>query len=157
MAARLLVMLSIISLIALIIAPSLSGQSDDPVLAGTIKASEALVFPHNDVNITYDKSKREVYIKFTTPSSYKVNYSDFYLRWRDNQWVVLKEFGKARIPVDIVTVETNHDDMSGQMKITSKSEYIAKYAKLPNDEMWLRTASAYQKDKGSDKWVSVKY
>jgi len=130
-------------------------QIDEVLLKGTIEVAESLVFPPNDVKITYNKSTKEVYVKFKTLSSYKVNFSDFYLRWRDNQWIVLQEFKKAKIPVSTVTVETNHYDMSGHMKFIHSAEHIDKYAKRSSDEMWLRTGEIYQKSKGSDKWEKV--
>lgn len=71
-------------------------QVDEVLLKGTIEIAESLVFPSDNLKITYNKSTKEVNIKFKTPSSYKVNFSDFYLRWRDNQWVALQEFKKAK-------------------------------------------------------------
>ena len=132
-------------------------QVDEILLKGTIEAAESLVFPPNDVKVTYNVDTKEVYVKFKTPSSYKINYSDFYLRWRDNQWVVLQEFKRAEISVKKVTVETNHHDMSGHMKFIHSAEHIDKYAKKPSDEMWLRTGEIYQRSKGSEKWEKVEY
>ena len=130
---------------------------DKVLLNRSIEASESLVFPQNDVEVVYDEETKEVYVKFTTPASYKVNYADFYSRWRDNQWVVLQEFQKAEIPVEKVTVETNYPDMSGVLKISNSAEHIDEYAKSSNDDLWLRTATCYQKSKDSNEWKKLDY
>ena len=57
----------------------------------------------------------------------------------------------------MVTVETNHHDMSGHMKFTHSAEHADKYAKKPSDDMWLRTGEIYQRSKDSDKWEKVEY
>lgn len=132
-------------------------QVNQVLLKGTIEACESLIFPSADAKVNYDNETKEVYVVFTTPASYKINYGDFYLRWRDNQWVVLQEFKKAKIKVNQITVETNHHDMSGQVKVTHLPADVDKYAKLPSDDMWLRTGTMYQKSKGSDKWEKVRY
>lgn len=138
---------------------SIVEEIDPVLLKGTIEAAKALVFSPNpnEVKLTYDKNTKGVYVKFKTSSIYKVNFSDFYLRWRDNQWVVLQEFKKAKIPVSKITVETNHHDMSGYMKFVHLAEHVDKYAKRPSDELWLRTGTAYQREKETDKWEIVKY
>ncbi len=130
---------------------------NEVLLKGTIEASRSLVAPSTDATVTYNQETKELYVKFTTPSWYKVNYGNFYLRWRVNQWVVLQEFIKAGIPVAKVTVETNYDDGSGQLRFTHLSEHVLKYAKLPNDDLWLRTGTGSQKSKGSDIWEKVRY
>jgi len=132
-------------------------QIDETLLKGIIESAKSLVFPNKDVEVTYNTTTKEIYIKFKTPSWYKVNYSDFYLRWRDNQWVVLQEFKKANIPVNKVTVETNYVDMSGQLKFIHLAKHVDKYAKLPNDDLWLKTGEVYQKGKNSDKWEKIRY
>ena len=149
--------LGLIFLFFLGITNSYSKQVDEALLKGTIEAAKSLVFPPHDVKVSYNKDTKAVYVKFRTPSSYKVNFADFYLRWRDNQWVVLQEFKKAEIPVNKVTVETNYQDMSGQLKFIHSAEHVDKYAKNPSDELWIRTGNAYQKAKGSDKWEKVEY
>jgi len=154
---KILVSICIFCLIIINSSAKSASQIDEVLLKGTIEAAESLVFPPNDVRIIYNKNTKEVYVKFKTPSSYKVNYSDFYLRWRDNQRIVLQEFKKAKIPVSKVIVETNYHDMSGQLRITHLAEHIDKYSKKANDELWLRTGEMYQKAKGSDKWEKVEY
>jgi len=136
---------------------SKAGQIDEVLLKGTIETAESRVSPPYNVRISYNKDSKAVYVKFKTPSSYKINFADFYRRWRDNQWIVLQEFKKAEIPVNKVTIETNHHDMSGQMKFVHLAEHVDKYAKKPSDELWIRTGTAYQKAKGSDKWEKVDY
>ena len=157
MKSKILVSIGVFSLIVLNLNFKSATQIDEILLKGTIEVAESLVFPSNDVKITFNKNTKEVYVKFKTPSSYKVNYSDFYLRWRNNQWIALQEFKKAKIPVSTVIVETNHHDMSGHMKFTHSAEHVDKYAKRPSDEMWLRTGEIYQKSKDSDKWEKVEY
>ncbi len=132
-------------------------EQDLILLNGTIEAAKSLVFPNYDVQITYDKNTSVVYVKFRTPASYKVNYSNFYERWSDNQWVVLQEFKRAEIPVSKVTVETNHNDMSGLLKMTTSAKHIDKYAKRASDDLWLRTSVSYQKAKGSKVWKKLDY
>ena len=58
--------------------------------------------------------------------------------------------------IDIL-IPTSDYDMSGVMKITHSAELIDKYAKLADDDLWLRTATTYQKSKGSDKWDKIRY
>ncbi len=130
---------------------------DDILIHGTISYVTDLIVPPYDVKITYDKKTRSVYVKFRTPVpyKYKYDYSDVWDRWRFNQWIVLQEFKKAKIPVSEVTVETNHDDGSGIMKITHSAEHIEKYAKLADENLWLRTGTFYQKEIGSDKWERI--
>jgi len=130
---------------------------DKILLDTSIESAESLVFPNNDAEVVYNEEIKEVYIKFTTPASYRVNYVDFYSRWRDNQWVVLQEFKKAKIPVEKVTVETNYPDMSGVLKISNSAEHIDEYAKSSNDDLWLRTATCYQKSKDSNEWKKLDY
>lgn len=131
--------------------------NDDVLIKGTIAYAKDLVVPPYDVQISYDKDKKSVYIKFKTPLPYKLkdDFSDIHDRWRNNQWVVLQEFKKAHIPVANVTVETNLHDMSGIMKVTHSAEHIDKYEKLADDNMWLRTATIYIREIGSDKWERI--
>ncbi len=130
---------------------------DETLLAGTIKAAQDLVYPNQAVKITYNQKARSVHIRFTTLRSYKVNYADFYLRWRDNQWVVLQEFKKAKIPVNRVTVQTNYRDGSAVLRVTHAAAHVDKYAKLPSDDLWLRTGTSYSRKKVSTKWEKVEY
>ena len=157
MISKILFSIGVFSLIVLSLNFKSATQTDEALLKGTIKAAEALVFPPNAVKIAFNKNTKEIYVKFKTPTSYKLNFSDFYLRWRDNQWIVLQEFKKAKIQVNMVTVETNHHDMSGHMKFTHSAEHADKYAKKPSDDMWLRTGEIYQRSKDSDKWEKVEY
>ena len=130
---------------------------DSVLLDRSVETVESLIYPRNNVEVVYDERTKEVYVKFTTPASYRVDYTDFYSRWRDNQWVVLQEFKKAEIPVEKVTVETNYPDMSGVLKITNSAKHIDEYAKLSNDDLWLRTATCYQKYKDSNEWKKLDY
>jgi len=157
MRTKILVSMFVFCLIVVKSSANSSFQIDETLLKGTIEAAESLVFPPNDVKITYNKNTKEVYIKFKTHSSYKVNYSDFYSRWRDNQWVVLQEFKRAKIPVNKVTVETNYHDKSGQLRVSHLAKHIDKYAKRASDDLWLRTGEMYQKGTRSEKWEKVKY
>lgn len=131
--------------------------NDDILIKGTIAYTKDLVVPPYDVKITYDKKTRSVYVKFRSPVPYKLKYdfSDIWDRWRFNQWIVLQEFKKAEIPVSEVTIETNHHDGSGLLKVTNLAEHIDKYAKLPDENLWLRTATVYQKDKDSNEWYKI--
>ena len=130
---------------------------DKVLLDSSIEAAELLVYPNNDAEVFYDEKTKEVYVKFTTPASYRVNYADFYSRWRDNQWAVLQEFKKAQILVAKVTVETNYPDMSAVLRIANSAEHIDDYAKSGYDDAWLRTASCYQKKAGSNEWKKLSY
>ncbi len=99
-----------------------------------------------------------VYIKFRTPSLYRLraDFDDIWDRWRNNQWVVLHEFRKAKISVDVITVEINHHDMSGLVRVTHNAEHIDKYATLADDNLWLRKATVYQNNiQGTGEWVKV--
>lgn len=130
---------------------------DRVLLAGTIKAAESLVFPSNKAKVSYNASAQHAHVSFTTPANYKRNLGDFFQRWRDNQWVVLQEFKRSNIRVKNVTVETNYVDGSGILRITHHAKHIDEYAKLPDDDLWLRTAESYQKRKGSIEWERVDY
>lgn len=130
---------------------------DDILINGTISYIKDLIVPPYDVKITFDKKTRYVYVKFRTPVPYKLksDFSDFWDRWRFNQWIVLQEFKKAKIPVNEVAIETNHYDGSGLLKVTHLAEHIDKYAKLPDENLWLRTATVYQKDTDSNEWYKI--
>ena len=136
---------------------SASVVPDQVLLQGTIEAAESLVVPAEDVKVSYDAKTKTIHISFTTPPTYPVNYANYYLRWRDNQWVVLQTFKKANIPVDRVTVVTNYVDGSGLMRVTHLATHVDKYAKQPNDDLWLRTGISYQKLKESSNWEKVTY
>ncbi|MCD4652761.1 toll/interleukin-1 receptor domain-containing protein [bacterium] len=130
---------------------------DEVLLQGTINSSKSLVFPNNNAAISYDQESQEIYVSFTTPRSYKVNSANFYLRWRDNQWVVLQEFNKSSIKVSKITVETNHHDGSGLLKISHAALHVDKFAKLANDDRWLKTATSFQKTSDSNDWKKLDY
>lgn len=134
---------------------SKSGQIDEVLLKGTIEAAESLVSPPYYVRISFNKATKEIYVKFKTPSSHKINYGDFWGRWRDNQWAVLQEFKKSKIPVSKITIETNYRDMSAQVKFIHLASHVDKYAKLSTDDLWLKTASVYQKSKKSNIWEKI--
>lgn len=134
-----------------------SDQVDNVLLNGTISAAKSLVFPGNDVNVNYDENKRLIHVKFVLPISKNINYANMWLPWRDNQWVVLQEFKKADIMVNYVAVETNYLDGSGLVRITHQSKHVDKYAKLPNNDLWLRTGEFYQKGKNETKWSKIDY
>ena len=131
------------------------GQIDEVLLKGTIEAAESLVSPPHDVRISFNKDTKEIYVKFKTPSSYKINYADFWGRWRDNQWIVLQEFKRSKISVSKITVETNYRDMSAQVKFIHLANHVDKYAKSSTDDLWLKTASVYQKSKKSNLWEKL--
>jgi hypothetical protein len=152
-----LTLLVLLALTLGIRATAKSKPVDDILVAGTIKAAKGLVYPNQDVKITYSKKVRSVHVRFTTPKSYKVKYADFYLRWRDNQWVVLQEFKKAGISVVRVTVDTNFHDGSAVLRAVHSATHVDRYAKRPNDDMWLRTGTLYSRSKDSTKWVKLDY
>lgn len=131
------------------------GDIDEALLKRTLDTVTSLIFPPHDVDVFYHKDSNVVYIKFKTPFTY--NYGNFYERFRNNQWVALQAFKKANIHVEKITVETNHHDNSGILRITNMAEHVDKYAKLPNDDLWLKTAAAYQKGKGDNNWVRIDY
>ncbi len=130
-------------------------ELDEVLLKGTIEVARRGLYPQSNANVTYDKESQRVRVTFSTPQSYNVNYGDFYGRWRHNQWAVLQEFEKAAIPVSSITVETNFVDGSAVLRVTHKSDHIAKYANSASDEIWLRTGEMLMKSKGSNKWDLV--
>jgi hypothetical protein len=131
-------------------------EIDSILLKGTIEAAEALVYPHSEVNINYDVSNHAIHVTFFTPKTYKVNFGDYYQRWRHNQWTVYREFRKAlEIPVKVVTVETNFEDGSAILKITHLAEHVEKYANSASDELWVRTGEFLMKESGSNEWVPI--
>lgn len=129
---------------------------DSILLKGTIEASAALVYPHSEVSINYDAINHAIHVKFFTPKTYKVNFGDYYQRWRHNQWTVYQEFRKAlEIPVKSVTVETNFEDGSAILKITHLAEHVEKYANSTSDELWVRTGEFLMKKSGSNEWIPI--
>jgi len=120
-----------------------------------IRSAKGLVFPNNDVSITYNDSTQNIFIKFTTPASYKINYALFYLRWMDNQWVVLQEFKKENVPVKNLTVETNFKDNSGFLRITHSAEDVDQYAKINMYERWINRGQFLLKGKNDARWKKV--
>lgn len=132
-----------------------SGAVDEILVKGTINTAKSLIFPPNEVK--YDRKSKTVHVSFTTPKSYKENLADYYLRWRDNQWVVLQEFKKSGILVARVVVQTNYTDGSGILRFVHSAAHVDKYAKLANDDLWLKTATMHQRTKGSTKWEEVAY
>ena len=128
---------------------------DDVLLAGTIRAAQELVFPPQDVKISYDKKTRSLYVKFTTPKTYKRDYTHFYERWRDNQLTVLEEFKRSAIPVKYVVVTTNFLDGSGFLRFRHLAVHVEKYASLLNNELWLKTGTLHLRSKGSRTWKKM--
>jgi len=125
------------------------------LIQGTIESAESLVFPHKNVKVSYNGQDRSVYVKFTTPRDYKVVWADYWLRWRDNQWVVLQEFKQADISVSKITVETNHHDGSAQVRVITEAKFVDKYAKKADPELWRRVTTIYQKGKDL-KWTKIR-
>lgn len=133
-----------------------AASSDDALLAGTIEAAEELVFPPYDASVTYDPTSKVVTVRFTTPASYKIDYANFWLRWRDNQWTVLQQFKEASIPVDKVVVITNyHDQAASEVRAETSAESIDRYARSTSDELWLRTTTMHQRVKGEVEWSKI--
>ena len=127
------------------------------LIGETIKSAEALVLLSSDAKVSYKASTKHVKIAFTTPSDYKRDFSDFFHRWRHNQWVVLQEFKRSKIPVRTVTIETNYVDSGTIMRHTHSAAHVDKYAKLPSDDLWLKAAKSYQRNTGSEKWKKLYY
>ncbi|MFH1251116.1 MAG: hypothetical protein V1715_08460 [bacterium] len=120
-----------------------------------IKSAKGLVFPNNNVSISYDAKSQEVYIKFTTPSNYKINYALYYLRWMDNQWVVLQEFKKENAPVKNIAVETNYKDNSGFLIVTHSARDVDQYAKPNTYERWMNRGQFLSKGKNDTEWKKL--
>ena len=129
--------------------------ADEVLLAGTIRAAQGLVFPHQDVKISYDKKTLSLYVKFTTPKTYKRDYAHFYERWRDNQLTVLEEFKRSAIPVKYVVVTTNFLDGSGFLRFRHLAVHVEKYASLLSNDLWLKTGTLHLRSKGSRKWKKM--
>ena len=151
---QLLVLL--VPLLALNVPGAVASQpADEVLLAGTIRAAQGLVFPHQDVKISYDNKTRSLYVKFTTPKTYKRDYAHFYERWRDNQLTVLEEFKRSGIPVKYVVVTTNFLDGSGVLQFRHLAVHVEKYAARLSNDMWLKTGTLHLRSKGSKKWKKM--
>lgn len=137
------------------VAQASESSEDDVLLSGTIEAAEGLIFPSNDASVSYDEEAQVITVRFKTPDSYKVDYSNFWQRWRDNQWVTLQEFKKASLPVRQVVVITDYVDGSADVKAATSAQHVDQYAKNASDELWLRTTTMHQRSSGTDEWEKI--
>lgn len=118
---------------------------------------EDLALPYTDnYEITYEQEKKSVIVVFETLPKFKVNYSLFYMRWWDAQFIALDCFQRRDILVDSVSVITNFVDRSGLMKATTKAPYITKYANATHGMgKWLDLTDSFLWDEEAKDWNPV--
>lgn len=125
----------------------------DPMnLERTIKAATALVTPTENASVSYNETKEQVSISFTTSPDYQEATADAYRRWRINQWSVLQEFMLSRIPVKFISVETNRTEDGTLVRYTHSKRHADKYGDIHGNKLWLRTGRVMEKSAGSDTW-----
>ena len=129
--------------------------ADADSINAAIRSAKSLIFPNYNLSIKYDENTQNVFVKFTTPSDYKVNYNFFYFRWMDNQQIVLREFREEDGPVRSVTVETNFKGSKDLLRITHSAVNIEKYARIETYERWLHRGQFLTKGSNDTKWEEV--
>ena len=137
------------------ITTKLNSSISENILRGTISSATSLIFPGLNALVEYDKVTRTVYVKFTQSKYSKIDYSDFWLPWRDNQWVVLQEFKTSSIDTEFVIVESNLRDGSGDVRIVTASPDVDRFGKNPNDNLWIKSSSFYLRKKNSVTWEKI--
>ena len=145
-------------LVALLILINTLAEAKDETLSVTISSiTKSMPVPATNVKVSYDKIKKEVFVRFDTPISKMPDggWGKLWAPWKLTQLLVLQEFEKAKIPIKSITVETNF--YSGEFcKITNKANDIKRYANsYSEEEAWHKSGHAWMKKRGSNIWKKV--
>ena len=124
-------------------------------MAEALGTANARVGPAVGREVSFDTGTRTLTVEFTTPSDFEVDFTDFWLRWRRNQWVAWKTFDDAGVPVDVVVVETNHTDGSGRVRVRSSAAVVERLAMQASDAAWRAQSEFSQWVTGSSGWEPV--
>ena len=118
---------------------------------------EDLRLPYTgNYDITYEQENKSVLVVFETLPEFKVNYSLFYMRWWDAQFIALDCFQRRDIPVESISVITNFVGGSRLMKATTKASYIKKYANATHEMgKWLDLTDSFLWNEETKEWDPV--
>lgn len=133
-----------------------TGPADPDRLGQALFAANAQVVPAVGRRVTYDTGARTIRIVFTTPADFRIDYQDFWWRWRRNQAAVLAVFDQAEIAVEAVAVETNHTDGSGRVRVVSSPDVVRRHAARAA-QAWLQSSEMFQQRAGTAEWEPVQH
>jgi len=126
------------------------------ILERTIKSATTLIVPTENASVSYDAEKEHISISFSTGPDYREGAIDLYRRWRINQWAVLQEFKLSKIPVKMISVETNRTEDGTLVRYTHSKRHSDKYGDIHSNKLWLRTGRVMEKSPNSETWQKIK-